>query len=149
MIRGLSGVNDQGIVAGVPKPVLTVLIVAALLLTAGAIGAAIMHRSSSLVFMTVGATALYMALLWQRNYAEYMALHEVVAVQGRYMLPFVVPMLAIGLIGIKLYVDQLKKAPRRLAAFARHIQTIHPDEAYEFSKNYWAERIASRRLTDS
>ena len=83
MIRGLGGVNDKGIVADIPKPALISLMATAALLAVGMLGAAVMYRKDALVLMVVSAMGLYVAALFQRNYSEFMSLHEIVAVQGR------------------------------------------------------------------
>lgn len=148
MIRGLGGVDEQGIVPEIPRPVLMALLVSAVALAAGMLGAAIMYRKNILILAVVSATGLYMLALLQRNYSEFMTLHEIVAVQGRYTVPFIVPMLAIGYMGLALYVKQIRilnqKALRQLRMYA----ALHPDEAYQRTATYWSAKVYGSRQTD-
>lgn len=146
MVRGLGGVDKDGITPAIPKLVLVVLVAAFAVLGMGLLGAAMLRRKDPVVAMVVASIMLYSLALLQRNYSEFMSFHEAVAVQGRYLLPFIVPLFAIGLLGIKLYIDQVRTTPEKISALVSHLRTVNPDEAYEYSKNYWASRISERRL---
>lgn len=149
MIRGLAGVNDKGIVAEIPKSVLIGLMVLAAMLVVGTLGAAVMYRRDLLVLMTVAAMGLYVAALFQRNYSEFMSFHEIVAVQGRYIVPLIVPFIVIGFIGMRIYARQTRLAVRGTVRLVSLLRTIHPDEAYERTVAYWSAKVYGSRQTDA
>jgi hypothetical protein len=148
MVRGLGGVNDKGIVAEIPKPTLISLMATAALLAVGMLGAAVMYRKDALVLMVVSAMGLYVAALFQRNYSEFMSLHEIVAVQGRYIVPLVVPFVVIGFIGLRMYAKHIYRAFQDLVRLLGLLRTIHPDEAYERTATYWSAKVWRRGIVE-
>ena len=143
MILGLGGVDSRGIVSDLPALVLLMIKVLLVTLAAGVFGAAVMYRKNSLVLALVTGSGLYLAALLQRNYSEFMSLHEAVAVQGRYVLPLIIPLVVVGFMGLSMYVKQVRYAVRIFGKFVNYVRTIHPDDAYEASARYWSLKIRS------
>lgn len=97
MTKGLGYTGPNNILS---KAVVMVLLVLVLLTGIGLSIAALLRRKDHLTLMLLSAAALYFLALLQRNYSEFMQFHEVVAVQGRYALPFLIPLFALGIKGL-------------------------------------------------
>lgn len=147
MIRGLGGVDSSGIVPEIPKPVLIGLIGITAVLFAGMIAMLLRRKDLTLVMVGI-AIIVYMIALLQRNYSEFMNLHEIVAVQGRYIVPFIIPVVAIGMWGIATHGRILVGLGRNVNERAKTLGDLDPDEAYERSARYWSAKTWRRRSTE-
>lgn len=148
MIRGLGGVNNHGTVAELPANLIFALKLVTGALILGIVAAIIRFRKNTMLLMGVAAAALYLGALIQRNYSEFMSLHEIVAVQGRYLLPLIVPIVAISFMGQRYYVDLGMYLSRRMVSAARYVRTIEAEEAYYRTANYWSMKLWNREMTD-
>jgi hypothetical protein len=143
MVRGLGGVDNYGIVPDIPKPVLIALLGAAALLSTGVIFR-LFYRRDLMITMFVAAAGLYMIALLQRNYSEFMQFHEIVAIQGRYLLPFVIPFTAIGVVGLFEYGRLTIRSRHLIGKKLNALKELETREAYERSANYWSAKIWRR-----
>lgn len=147
MTAGLGFIGNGSVLAEPPRIVLyglSILMLATAFFASCAIG---MFRRNHIVMIFFLSALVYFVSLLMRNYGEYTQLHQLVAVQGRYALPFMIPLFAIGFMGMKLCIDQALRAPAKFSFFIGHIRTIDPQDAYEFSRSYWAYRVTQWRLT--
>jgi hypothetical protein len=142
-IRGLGGVDSNGIVPVIPKAVLISIIG----ITAGLVSGLflfLLRRKDLPLLMLVLGVSLYMIALLQRNYSEFMELHEVIGVQGRYIVPFIVPFVAAGILGIAMAARRSARHLRRAFAQLKMLLDLDPDEAYERSLSYWSTIVWRR-----
>jgi hypothetical protein len=139
MTRGLLGVDRKGNTPNIPIVETTLTTIAALL-CAGVI-TMLLYRRSSLVILIVAATGLYTVALLLRNYSEFMQFHEAVAVQGRYILPFVIPITAIGVLGLADYARRIVHVGHSLSDKFAILKELEMKAAYEWGITYAHSKI--------
>ena len=89
---------------------------------------------SKFYLIVIAATFLYFGILIHRNFTDFMDLHALIAVQGRYALPIIMPFIAYGLLGLV----GMGAFVKRLHSHVSGLWEFTPEEAYRASKAYWS-----------
>lgn len=135
MTKGLGFIGNGQDLLDPPQPVKYLLMMLVAITSIGLAIALVAYRNNSMVGLVVLAAGLYTAALLQRNYSEFMQLHELVAVQGRYIVPLLIPIIAISMKAM-LETVRLKRMMQPLLVGAIiGLMVFNPYVAYSMVRN--------------
>ena len=114
-------------------------------LVLGVFVAALRNRRHVMYLTLIAVSGVFMIVLINYNYAEYMRFQEPIAIQGRYLLPLMVPMIALGLVGIRSLYRSIVQTYYVTRYLWRRVDEMDLRQAYLSSKELWLTDSSSIR----
>ncbi|MCK9540297.1 hypothetical protein [Dokdonella sp.] len=110
-------------------------------LVLGVFVAFLRNNRQFMYIMLISVSGVFIITLVNYNYAEYMRFHEPIAIQGRYLLPLLIPVMALGLVGLRTLYRSIVQTYNISRYLWISVDEMNLYQAYLFSKQLW--------LTDS
>lgn len=95
-------------------------------------------RKHTMQVAIYAASFVYILVLLVYNYTEYTQLHQPIAIQGRYLLPLMIPLGAMGVMGISTYYRLLVRSLMVSRKIWTRVDDLTYREACSFSKRLWS-----------
>ncbi len=111
----------------------------------GVVVATIKNIKNYMYIVTVVVSCAFVVTLVGYNYIEYIKFQQPIAIQGRYVLPLLMPIMAVGLVGVYLYVQYCMRLVVAISYLWRQVSDMEMRQAFAFSRDFWAVKIQNIR----